>query len=325
MNRRDIVTLLGGAVAAWPLAASAQRAGPVIGVVNVGSPEAGVGAVEAFQQGLREVGYVDGQGVTIEYHWLRGQMDRAPALMADLAHRPVAVIAAMSDTLAIAAKAATKTVPVVFTVGNDPVESGSVASLSRPSGNLTGVTNLNVELVAKRLELLCEVVPDAGEIALLVNPGVANANRVTKDVLDAGLRLGRQIHVVKAGGELEIDAAISAMVQQRVRGLLVGADAYFNTRSEQLGAVALRYSVPAIFQTREFAVAGGLMSYMTNRSDGWRQAGIYTGRILKGEKPSDIPVQQSTKAELIVNLKTAKAMGITVPPSLLARADEVIE
>jgi putative ABC transport system substrate-binding protein len=325
MNRRDLITLIGGA-AMLPVAARAQQTAlPVVGFVNVGSPETSADVLAAFRQGLRETGYVEGQSVTIEYHWLQGRYERVPMLMADLARRPVAVIVAMADTLALPAKAATTTIPIVFATGADPVTLGLVGSLNRPGGNLTGVTNLNVGLGPKRLELLCQVIPDATEIALLVNPMNANADNVIKDGLEAARLLGRRAQILKASSELEIDAAISMLVKRRVDGLLIGADAYFNNRSEQLGALTLRYAVPAIFQTREFVVAGGLMSYLTNRSDGFRQAGVYTGRILKGEKPADMPIQQNAKIELVINLKTAKALGVTVPLALLTRADEVIE
>jgi putative ABC transport system substrate-binding protein len=325
MKRREFIALFGGA-AAWPVAARAQQAAlPVVGFVSVGSPETSADVLAAFRQGLRDAGYVEGQSVTIEYHWLQGRYERVPMLMADLARRPVAVIVAMADSLALPAKAATTTIPIVFATGADPVVLGLVGSLNRPGGNLTGVTNLNVGLGPKRLELLCQVIPDATEIALLVNPMNANADDVIKDGLEAARSLGRRAQILKASSELEIDAAMSMLVQRRVDGLLIGADAYFNNRSEQLGALTLRYAVPAIFQTREFVVAGGLMSYLTNRSDGFRQAGVYTGRILKGEKPADMPIQQNAKIELVVNLKTAKALGVTVPLALLTRADEVIE
>jgi putative ABC transport system substrate-binding protein len=326
MKRRAFITLLGGAAVAWPPAARAQQpALPVVGLVNTGSRESAEAFLMAFRQGLRETGYVEGQNVTIDYYWLQGRYDRVPMLMVDLARRPVAVIVAAADTLALPAKAATTTIPIVFITANNLVEFGLVASLSRPGGNLTGVTNLNVALVPKRLELLCEVVPDATEIALLMNPTAANADTVIKDGLEAARLLGRRTQILRASSQLEIDAAFSTLVQQRVGGLLIGADAYFNSRSEQLGALTVRYAVPAIFQTREFAVAGGLMSYEANRSDLWRQTGAYTGRILKGEKPADMPVQQSTKVDLILNLKTARSLRLTVPLALLGRADEVIE
>ena len=276
MNRRDLMTLLGGA-AVWPVTAQAQQpALPVVGFVSVGSPGTSADVLAAFRQGLRETGYVEGQSVAIEYYWLQGRYERVPMLMADLARRPVAVIVAMADTLALPAKAATTTIPIVFATGADPVTLGLVGSLNRPGSNLTGVTNLNVGLGPKRLELLCQVIPDATEIALLVNPMNANAENVIKDGLEAARLLGRRAQILKASSEPEIDAAISRLVQQRVDGLVIGADAYFNNRSEQLGALTLRYAAPAIFQTREFVVAGGLMSYLTNRSDGFRQVGVYT-------------------------------------------------
>jgi putative ABC transport system substrate-binding protein len=236
----------------------------------------------------------------------------------------VAVIVALADSVALPAKAATTSIPVVFTVGSNPVDSGLVASLNRPGGNLTGVTNMNVELGPKRLELLSELIPAADKIALLVNPIAANADAVVKNGLEGAHLLGRPVSLLRASNEREIDQTISMLSHQHV-GLVIGADAYFNTRSEQLGALTLRHAIPAIFQTREFAAAGGLMSYLTNRADGWRQSGVYTGRILRGEKPAEMPVQQVTKVELIVNLKTAKELGLTIPPALLIRADEIIE
>jgi putative ABC transport system substrate-binding protein len=325
MRRREFITLIGGA-AAWPHAARAQPAGiPVIGFLHSASPETAADLLVAFRQGLSETGFVEGRNVTIEYRWAEGQNHRAAEFANDLVRRQVSVIVATADTLALAAKAATATIPIVFAVGNDPTKSGLVASLNRPGGNLTGVTNLNVALGPKRLELLCEVLPKATAIALLVNNMAANADTVTKEGLAAVRSLGRQAQILRASNEREIDAVFSTLDQKRVDALLIGADAYFNNRSEQLGALTLRHAVPAIFQTREFTAAGGLMSYLTNRSDGFRQAGVYTGRILKGEKPADLPVQQSTKVELIINLKTAKALGVTVPELVLGRADEVIE
>ena len=327
MKRRDFFTLLGGA-AAWPVAARAEQAAmPVIGWLASESAEQFAGRARAFRQGLNESGYVEGHNVVIEYRSADGDYDRLPALATDLVRRQVAVIAAIGAVrCALAAKAATTTIPIVFQVGIDPVEVGLVASLNHPSGNLTGVSNLNAELLPKRLELLHELVPTASVIGLVVNPAnpaVAEAN--TRDLQAAVRTLGLQLHVLRASTERDFDSVFANLADQRAGGLVIGGDAFFTSRSEQLAALALRHAMPTIYQFREFVAAGGLVSYAGSLADANRLTGIYAGRILKGEKPSDLPVQRSTKVELIINLKTAKALGVTVPITLLGRADEVIE
>jgi len=326
MRRREFISLLGGA-AAWPVAARAQQSAvPEIGFLNSASSDATKATVAAFRQGLAETGAIEGQNASIQYRWAEGRYDRLPALAADLVRRKVAVIATTSGIPpALAAKAATTSIPIVFTVGVDPVEVGLVGSLNRPGGNLTGVSILNVELAPKRLELLHELVPAATLIALLVNPANPNAETLSRELQAAARTLGLQLHVLRASTERDFDAVFATLLQLQAGGLVIGPDTFFVSRTEQLTALALRHAVPAISLYREFAVAGGLMSYGGNGTDAVRLAGIYCGRILKGEKPADLPVQQVTKVELIINLKTAKALGITVPLSLLASADEVIE
>jgi putative ABC transport system substrate-binding protein len=325
MRRRQFITLLGGTATGWPLAARAQQpAMPVIGLLNGGSPKAYAPYVAAFRQALKEGGYIEGQNVAIEYRWAEGRYDRLPALAADLVRRQVTVIAANTPA-AFMAKAATATIPIVFTLGGDPVEVGLVASLNRPGGNITGVTQLNVEVAPKRLELLHELIPTATIMAVLVNPTNSNAETLSRDLQAAARTLGVQLHILHASTERDIDEAFAGLPQLRAGGLMIGGDAFFNTRSEQLGALTVRHAVPTIYQYREFAAAGGLMSYGSNLADAYHLAGVYTARILGGAKPADLPVQQSTKVELIINMKTAKALGLTFPLSLLGRADEVIE
>jgi ABC-type uncharacterized transport system substrate-binding protein len=318
MKRREFITLLGGA-AAWPLAAHAQQqAMPVIGFLNGASPEAYAPFVAAFRQGLKEAGYVDGQNATIEYRWAEGHYDRLPALAADPVQQKVTVIAATSTLAALAAKAATSTVPIVFTTGGDPIKLGLVASLNRPGGNVTGSTLLSVEVGPKRLELARELFPGATTVALLVNPANPLAATVSRDLQAVADTLGVRLHVLHASTEADFEAAFATAAQLRVAALVIGsADPVFGSHAARLGALALRHSVPAIYQYREFAAAGGLMSYGGSFQETYRLAGVYAGRILKGDKPSDLPVVQSTKVELFINLKTAKTLGITVlePPS----------
>jgi putative ABC transport system substrate-binding protein len=297
---------------------------PVIGFLSGASPSAYAHLVRAFRQGLGETGYFEGQNVTVEFRWAEGQYDRLPIFAADLVLRKVAVIVANSPA-AVAAKAATATIPIVFSSGTDPVKLGLVASLNRPGGNLTGVSNLNVELGPKRLEIMHELVPAATIIGLLVNPTNSNSEAVVRDHQVAAHSLGLQLSLVHASTERELDAAFANLSRRRVGALTIGGDPYFVSRSDQLAALTAQYAMPAIFEYREFAAAGGLTSYGGSIADSYRQVGVYTGRILGGEKPADLPVQQSTKAELIINLKTAKALGLAIPPTLLARADEVIE
>jgi putative tryptophan/tyrosine transport system substrate-binding protein len=327
MRRREFMTLLGGA-AACPLAARAQQrpAVPVIGFMNNTSEAQWAHLVTAFRQGLQEIGYVEGQNVTIEYRWAEGQYDRLPALAADLARRQVAVIVATGGSIsALAAKVASATIPIVFSIGGDPVKMGLIASLNRPGGNLTGVNIFTAELGSKQLALLHELVPAAATIALLLNPDTTEAEAQSKDVQEAARTLGRQIQILYARSEGDIDAAFVAIVERRTDALVVATDAYFNSRRDQLVALAARHTVPTIYFAREFVAAAGLASYGASLIDAYRQVGIYTGKILKGAKPADLPVLQPTKFELVINLKTAKALSLTVPPNLLAIADEVIE
>jgi putative ABC transport system substrate-binding protein len=326
MRRRDFIAGLSGAAAAWPLAAQAQQpAMPVIGYLSPGANESAGNLVAAFRLGLLETGYVEGRNVAIEYRFAEGRYDRLPAFAAELVQRRVAVLVASGAIAAPAAKAATTTIPVVFSAGLDPVAMGLVANLNRPGGNVTGVTNLSIELGPKRLELLREVVPAATSIAFLVNPTDVAAETQSRDMLAAARTFGLQLQVHHASNERDFETVFATMVRLRAGGLIISNDAFLTSRSEQLAALTARHAVPAIFHFREFAEAGGLMSYGSSNPDTFRIVGSYTGRILKGEKPADLPVQRSTKIELVINLKTAKALGLTIPITLLGRADEVIE
>ena len=325
MKRREFITLLGGAAASWPLSARAQQpALPVIGFLNGGSSWEYAQITAAFRNGLSETGYVEGRNVWIEYRWAEGRYERLPALAADLVRRQVSVIAANTPATP-AAKAATTAIPIVFLTSTDPVAAGLVASLNRPGGNLTGVALLNVDIGPKRLELLHELVPAASVVALLSNPTNPNSERQSRIMQAAARTLGLQLHVLHASTERDFDAAFATLAQLRAGAVIIGADAFFINQSEQLGALALRHAVPAISFYREFVAAGGMMSYGGDLTDAFRLMGVYASRILKGDKPGELPVQQVTKVELIINLKAAKTLGLTVPLPLLGRADEVIE
>jgi putative ABC transport system substrate-binding protein len=328
MRRRDFITLLGGAAAAWPQAARAQQpALPVVGFLRAGSPDAFAREVTAFRKGLNEAGYVEGQNVTVEYHWLEDHYDRLPALVADLVRRRVAVIATPASTpAALAAKAATTTIPIVFGVGEDPVQLGIVASLARPGGNATGINFFSREVDAKRLALLHELVPKAIRVAVLLNPGNASSAETTlRYMREAAPTIGLQIRILNATTIGEIDAAFAALARERPDALFVAPDGFFGSRGVQFATLTAVHKIPAAYSNRGTVAVGGLMSYGTDLAETFHQVGVYTGRILKGAKPADLPVTQATKFEFVINLQTARALGIVVPPSLLAIADEVIE
>jgi putative tryptophan/tyrosine transport system substrate-binding protein len=326
VKRRKFLTLVGGAAATWPIAARAQQgAMPVIGYLNNGSPESDTHRLTGVRRGLNQTGYVEGRNLVIEYRWAANQADRLPALAADLVQLRVAVIVAAGLLPALAAKAATTSIPIVFSVGTDPVRLGLVASLNRPRGNLTGANALAGELGSKGLALLHDLVPGIATIGFLENPNNPLSELTARDVQAAAPALGLQLQILKASSDREIDVAFASLVQSRTGALLVGNDALFNSRIEQLVALAARHTIPAMYSQREFAPAGGLMSYGPSLTEEYRQVGLYAGRILKGEQPADLPVMQPTKVGLIINLKTAKTLGLEVPAKLLALADEVIE
>jgi ABC-type uncharacterized transport system substrate-binding protein len=326
VRRREFVTLLGGAAVAWPLAARAQQpAMPVVGFITSRSAEGSAQYAAAFRKGLAAIGYVEGQNVTVEYHWLEDRYDRLPSLMTDLVRRRVAVVATLNATATLAAKAATSTVPIVFAVGEDPVKIGLVVSLARPGGNATGINFFSGEIVAKRLGLLRELVPKAVRIAVLVNPASPTAEAPLRDLPEAARTMGVQIMTLKASSSQEIEAAFATLARDRADALFVGSDGFFVSRRVQFATLATRYGIPAAYGTREYPEVGGLMSYGTDIADRFRQVGVMSGQILKGAKPAELPVMQSTKFEFVINLQTARALGLEVPPTLLARADEVIE
>ena len=327
MRRRDFITLLGGTAVTWPIAAHAQQpAIPVIGFLSGRAPAEAADVLAAFRGGLNEAGFVEGQNIAIEYRWAARQYDRLPDLASELIRRQVAVIVATGGDLSpIAAKAATTTIPIVFIAGRDPVELGLVARINRPGGNATGATLMALDLEGKRLGLLSELVPAAVTFAALLNPSATLFDTHLKAIDNAARAAGRKVEVLKASNEREIDTAFAAATRLRADAMVVGTDPFFNSRQEQIVALAARHTLPAIYSFREFANLGGLMTYGTSFADAYRQVGIYAGRILKGERPGDLPVVQPTNFELVINLKTAKALGLTIPPMLLARADEVIE
>ena len=326
MKRRAFITLLGGAAATWPRAARAQQpAVPVVGYLNGGSPDPVADNLRALRQGLKDLDYVERQNIEFEYRWAENQYDRLPALAADLVRRQVSVILASADAAAVAAKAASSTIPIVFSIGGDPVKLGLVASLNRPGGNVTGATFIATTTAATRLQMLHEAVPKAAVIGALMNPSNPNAEPNTRETQEAARTLGLQLHVLNAGTDREIDAAFATLAQRHVGALVIDGDPFFSDRIEQLAALTLRHAIPAISTIRDFAGVGGLMTYDGSNAEANRLAGDYAGRILNGDKPTDLPVQQSTKVELVINLKTAKALGIAFPLTLLDRADEVIE
>jgi putative ABC transport system substrate-binding protein len=327
MRRREFITLLGGAAAAWPLVARAQQAAvPVIGFLNSASPQAWENYLAGFRAGLKEAGYVDGQNVTVEFRWAEGHYDRLPGMAADLVRRKVAVLVSTGgEPSVLAAKAATTTIPIVFTSGIDPVRAGYVSSLSHPGGNITGVNVFSASVESKRLGLLRALVPGVKLIAVILNPKRQQHADQRREVEEAAHAIGQQINLLLASNESEIEAVFATAAQLRAGAMLVGGDPFLNSQRNKIVALAARHAIPAIYEQREAALAGGLMSYGTNLSEGYRQAGVYTGRILKGEKPGDLPVVQSTKFEFVINPKAAKALGIEVPPNLSAEADEIIE
>jgi putative ABC transport system substrate-binding protein len=326
MKRRQFITLLGGAAAAWPLRAGAQQSAiPVIGYLNLGSPESDASRLTGLRRGLSQAGYVEGRNFVIEYRWAGNQPDRLPVLMADLVQLQVAVIVTAGSAPTLAAKAATTSLPIVFTVPTDPVQLGLVASLNRPGANLTGYNGFNAELAAKGLTFLHELVPAAATIGFLENPSNPVFQLTTRDVLAAASVMGLKVQILEAHSDREIDAAFATLVQTQTKALLVGSDVFFNNRIEQVVALAAHYAIPTMYAFREFVAAGGLIGYGTSLTENYRQVGLYAGRILKGEKPADLPVMQATKIELIINLKTARALGLAVPDKMLALADEVIE
>jgi putative ABC transport system substrate-binding protein len=327
MRRRVFISLVGGAVAVWPLAARAQQPGlPVIGFLNSRSPDDSAHLVAAFRQGLRETGHFEGANLAIEYRWAEGRYDRLPALAADLVRRQVRVLVASGgDPTALVAKEATATIPIVIDVGADPVALGLVASLNRPGGNITGVSILNAELALKLLELLHDLIPKAARIAYFANPNNPNYPTSSQRLQDVALKMGKEVHILSVQRESDLGPAFAALAHLQADALLVQGDPFINSRAEQLVTAAARLSVPAVYPFREYVVAGGLISYGTSLIDAYRQVGVYTGLIVKGAKPADLPIQQLVKFQMVINLKTAKSLGLDVPPTLLARADEVIE
>jgi putative ABC transport system substrate-binding protein len=326
MQRREFITLIGGAAAAWPIAARAQQSAmPVVGLIRDGSADANARFAAAFRKGLNETGYVEGQNVTVEYHWLEGHYDSLPALLADLVRRQVAVIATPGNVPSLAAKAATATIPIVFGVGDDPVKLGLVASLARPGGNATGINFFVTEVVAKRLRLLHDLVPKAVRIAVLINPANVGETTTLRELQEAAFTVGLQIQILNASTIGEIDAAFATLARERPDALFVAGDAFFLDRRVQFATLTARERIPATYSVREPVAAGGLMSYGPDLADVFHHVGVYTGTILKGTKPADLPVVQSTKLELVINLQTARALGIQVPPGVLSIADEVIE
>ncbi|MGC1970195.1 MAG: ABC transporter substrate-binding protein, partial [Pseudolabrys sp.] len=323
MNRRGVITLLGSAAAGWPLAARAQQAMPVVGLLGISAPDTIGDRLRMYRLGLKEAGYIDGENLVIDYRWTENQFDRLPELVADFVRKQVAVLTTVAGA-SLAAKLATTSIPIVFIATEDPVRLGLVASLARPGGNLTGINIFSAELVAKRLELVRELLPSATRIAVLIRPTGPSAEATLRDIEPAAHVLGFQVQVLNASTAREIDAAFATLVRERLDALFLGADPFFTSRRVQLANLATRHVVPMISATREVPEAGGLISYGANIADGWRQVGVYVGRILRGTKPADLPVVQSTKFELVINAQTARILGVDVPSALLARADEVI-